>query len=412
MPFVALEAATALSGVGNGIAMVAFPWLALEVTGSPTAAAAIGAITLLPLLLASLVSGTLVDMLGRRRVSVVSDVFSLVSVAAIPVLDAWVGLGFGLLAALAVLGAVFDPAGITAREAMLPEAARAAGLRLERVNGIHEAVWGLALLVGPGVGGLLIALVGATEAFWVTAACFGMSASLMVMVRVPGAGRPPVHERVDGFWSATKEGLVFLWHDRVLRSVAALTTLLVGFWLPIQGVVLPVYFQRQQEPGHLAAVLMALSAGGLLGSLLYAAVGTRVRRRTAFVGALVVASLAVMGMAFLPPLIGLLGFGFAAGTAYGPIGPIANVVMQERTPERLRGRVLGLLTSVGLAAGPAGYLLAGPLIDAIGLRGAFLVLAGGLVAVAVGSIGVGALEDLDDVSAGSSEATAGEASRG
>lgn len=176
--------------------------------------------------------------------------------------------------------------------------------------------------------------------------------------------------------------------------------------------MLPVYFQRQQEPAHLGAVLMALSAGGVIGSLAYAAVGIRVRRRTAFVGALVVASLAVVGMAFLPPLLGLLAFGLAAGTAYGPIGPIVNVVMQERTPARLRGRVLGLITSVALAAGPAGYLLAGPLIDAVGLRSAFLVLAGGLVAVAVGSIGVGALEDLDDAPAGFSEATAGEASGG
>lgn len=395
-PFVALEAATALSGIANGVSMVAFPWLVLEVTGSASAAAAIGAVTLLPLLLTSLVSGTLVDIVGRRRVSVVSDLLSLVSVAAIPVLHAWVGLGFGLLAGLAVLGAVFDPAGITAREAMLPEAARAAGLRLERVNGSHEAVWGLAFLVGPGVGGLLIALVGATGAFWATAACFGMSALLMVAVRVPGAGRPAVHERVDGFWSATKEGLVFLWGDRVLRSVSLLTALLVGFWLPVEGVVLPVYFQQQQEPGHLGAVLMSLSAGGVLGSLAYAAVGTRVRRRPAFVGALVATSLAIVGMAFLPPLFGLLAFGFAAGAAYGPINPIANIAMQERTPERLRGRVLGLLTSVAYAAGPAGYLLTGPLIEAIGLRSAFLLLAGGLVAVAVGSIGVGALEGLDE----------------
>ncbi len=396
-PFVALEGATALSGIANGVSMVAFPWLVLELTGSASAAAAIGAVTLLPLLLTSLVSGTLVDIVGRRRVSVVSDLFSLVSVAAIPILHAWVGLGFGLLAGLAVLGAVFDPAGITAREAMLPEAARAAGLRLERVNGAHEAVWGLAFLVGPGVGGLLIALVGATGAFWATAACFGMSAGLMVAVRVPGSGRPAVHERSRGFWSATREGFVFLWGDRVLRSVSLLTALLVGFWLPIEGVVLPVYFQEQHEPGHLGAVLMSLSAGGVLGSLAYAAVGVRVRRRTAFVGALAATSLAVVGMAFLPPLLALLAFGFAAGAAYGPINPIVNIAMQERTPERLRGRVLGLLTSVAYAAGPAGYLLAGPLIEAVGLRAAFLLLAGGLVAVAVGAIRVGALDGLDEV---------------
>ena len=97
---------------------------------------------------------------------------------------------------------------------MLPEAARAAGLQLERANGAHEAVWGVAFLVGPGLGGLLIALVGATNAFWATALCFAMSASLMIMVRVPGAGRPAVHQRLSGFWPATREGLVFLCGSR------------------------------------------------------------------------------------------------------------------------------------------------------------------------------------------------------
>ena len=172
-PFLALETATALAGIANGIATVAFPWLVLERTGNPSAAAAIGAITLVPLLATSLISGTIVDLVGRRAVSVASDLLSFLSVAAIPLLDGWIGLGVGWLAALAVLGATFDPAGITARESMLPDAARASGLALERANGIHEATWGVAFLVGPGVAGLLIALVGAVATFWGTAACFG-----------------------------------------------------------------------------------------------------------------------------------------------------------------------------------------------------------------------------------------------
>ncbi|HEX2288177.1 MAG TPA: hypothetical protein VHH31_05415, partial [Gaiellaceae bacterium] len=119
-PLLALETATALGGIANGIASVAFPWLVLELTGDPSAAAAVGAVTLIPLLATSLISGTIVDLVGRRVVSVTSDLLSLMSVAAIPLVDAWIGLGIGWIAALAVLGATFDPAGITAREAMLP----------------------------------------------------------------------------------------------------------------------------------------------------------------------------------------------------------------------------------------------------------------------------------------------------
>jgi MFS family permease len=106
-------------------------------------------------------------------------------------------------------------------------------------------------------------------------------------------------------------------------------------------------------------------------------------------------SLAVVGMAFLPPLVGLLAFGFASGALYGPINPIINIAMQERTPNALRGRVVGLITSASYAAGPAGYLVAGPLINAVGLSTTFLLFAGGLVAVAVASVAVGALHELD-----------------
>ena len=394
-PFLALEAATALAGIANGIATVAFPWLVLERTGDPSAAAAIGAVTLVPLLAASLVSGTIVDLVGRRVVSVASDLLSFLSVAAIPLLDGWIGLGVGWLAALAVLGATFDPAGITAREAMLPDAARASGVALERANGIHEATWGVAFLVGPGVAGLLIALVGAVATFWGTAACFGASAILLAVVRVPGSGRPVAEAHEAGFLGATLAGLAFLWRDRVLRSVAILAALLIGLWLPVEGVILPVYFQERGAPGELGAVLMALSGGAVLGALAYAAIGARFRRRTAFVGAMIGTALAVVGMAFLPPLVGLLAFGFASGALYGPINPIINIAMQERTPNALRGRVVGLITSASYAAGPAGYLVAGPLINAVGLSTTFLLFAGGLVAVAVASLAVGALHELD-----------------
>jgi MFS family permease len=181
----------------------------------------------------------------------------------------------------------------------------------------------------------------------------------------------------------------------VLRTVALLAALLIGLWLPVEGVILPVYFQDRGEPGELGAVLMALSGGAVLGALVYAAIGARFRRRSAYVAAMVGTSLAVVGMAFLPPLVGLLVFGFAAGALYGPINPVVNLAMQERTPNALRGRIVGLITSTTYAAGPAGYLLAGPLINAVGLQAAFLVFAGGLVAVAVASFAVGALHDLD-----------------
>ena len=396
LPFLALESATVFSGTANGISMIAFPWLVLELTGSASAAGVLGAITALPLLVSFLFAGVFVDIVGRRRVAVVSDLLSMTSVALVPILAASFDLRFWALAALAVLGAVFDPAGISARESMLPEAAGAAGLRLERANGIHEAVWGAAYLIGPGIGGLAIGFFGAAATFWLSAAMFAVGAAIMFAVRVPGAGRPPVHERPAGVWASTVAGVRFVWSDRVLRAVGLVSMVIVGFWLPIEGVVLPVYFEGLGKPEQLGITVMALSGGGIVGALLYGAIGHRFGRRLAFVGAMTGSGLAVLGMAALPAFVVLLVFAVLAGLCYGPVGPVVNLMIQHRSPTAMRGRVVGLLTSAAYVAGPVGYLISGPLVEFLGLQQAFLIMAAGVLAVGIWSWFMPSLRHMDD----------------
>ncbi len=91
-----------------------------------------------------------------------------------------------------MLGALFDPAGLTAHETLLTAAADAAQWRLIRVNGLHEAVFGLAYLVGPGLGGVLIAAVGAPGTLWASAAAFAVSVGLVAWsgCRAPATTAP------------------------------------------------------------------------------------------------------------------------------------------------------------------------------------------------------------------------------
>ncbi|KZS56659.1 hypothetical protein A4G26_16805 [Mycobacterium kansasii] len=76
---------------------------------------------------------------------------------------------------------------------------------------------------------------------------------------------------------------------------------------------------------------------------------------------------------FLPPLAVLLLLCGLIGLVYGRVAPIYNYVAQIKPPPR--GRVVGVMTSLSYAAGPAGYLLAGPLIETTGMRRTFFVLA-------------------------------------
>ena len=212
---------TLLAGIGNGVALVVLPWLVLELTGSAAAAGAVASAQVVPLLVASLFSGTVVDMVGRRRTAIVADVLSGVSVALIPVLAALDQLGMTWLVVLTMLGAALDPAGATAREAMLPGCSTAAGWSWERANAVHEAVYGVAFLLGPGLGGLLIAWVGAENALVATAVGFGLAVLLTLFLHVEGAGRPTVEQRPERVWQATKEGFFFVWHTRLLRNADA-----------------------------------------------------------------------------------------------------------------------------------------------------------------------------------------------
>ncbi len=395
VPLLVLESATLLSGAGNGAAAVVLPWLVLERTGSAGSAGILAAATALPLLISSLFSGTIVDRIGRRRTAVGSDVLSACSVAAIPLMDALVGIDLLWLVVLAVIGAVFDPAGVTARETMLPATAARAGWPLERVNGVHEAVWGVAFLIGPGLGGVLIATVGAADALWVTAVGFTLSALLVAVIRVPDSGRPVATDAPESIWRGTVEGLRFVARDPLLRGLTAMTAVIVSVYMPIEGVLLPVHFETQGEPGRLGAIIMAMSLGGIVGALGYGAFSGRIRRGWAFRGALIGTAAFLLVLAALPPYLVMLAAAVGIGISYGPVGPILNLAMQTRSTEAMRGRVVGIITSAEYAAGPIGYLVVGAATQRFGVRPTLLVVAVMVALLAVGGLFVRSLDELD-----------------
>src|ERR1700755_544230 len=247
--FVILFAAL-MAGAGNGISIVAFPWLVLQRNGSALDASIVAMAGTIPLLVATLIAGASVDYLGRKRVSMISDALSAASVAAVPVLALTLGVhvvNVAVLACLAALGAFFDPAGMTARETMLPEAATragwtldhansvyegdfnlsyivgpgrwpgrkttqptpatSAGCTLDHANSVYEAVFNLSYIVGPGIGGLLITILGGVNTMWVTAAAFALSIVAITVLRLEGTGRPDRAALPEGVWAGILEGL-------------------------------------------------------------------------------------------------------------------------------------------------------------------------------------------------------------
>lgn len=324
VPALLILSSTFLAAGANGISMVAFPWLVLQRTGSAVDASIVAGAATLPLLFATLIAGAAVDFVGRRRVAMLSDALSAIAVAAIPVL----AIAFGtevlttlVLAALAALGAFFDPAGMTARQSMLPEAAVRAGWTLDHTNSVYEAVFNLAYITGPGVGGLLIATLGGVNAMWVTAALFGLAILAMAVLRLEGTGRPQREKLPESVVSGVLEGLKFVWRNRVLRTLGLVDLAVTGLYLPMESVLFPKYFTDRNEPAQLGWVLMALSIGGLVGALSWTVLSKVASKRATVLTAVLTFGIAVAVIAFPPPLPVILSWPRWSAWCTGRSGP-------------------------------------------------------------------------------------------
>jgi H+ antiporter protein len=395
--------AALMAGAGNGISLVAFPWLVLQRNGSALDASIVAMAGTLPLLVATVIAGAAVDYLGRRRVAMIADGLSALSVVAVPVLALVFGahvVNVAVLAGLAALGAFFDPAGMTARETMLPEAATRAGWTLDHANGVYEAIFNLAYIVGPGIGGLLIASLGGVNTMWITAGAFVLSIAATAALRLEGVGRPDRTELPSNVLAGIVEGLKFVWHTPVLRTLAIVDLTATGLYMPMESVLFPKYFTDRDEPAQLGWVLMALSIGGLVGALGYAVASKHLSRRATMLTAVLTLGVAMTVIAFLPPLPVILLLCAVVGFVYGPIAPIYNYVMQTVAPPHLRGRVVGVMGSLAYAAGPLGLVVAGPLADAAGLHTTFLALSLPMLVLGLVALTLPALRQLDTPRAG------------
>ncbi|WP_083959273.1 MFS transporter [Streptoalloteichus hindustanus] len=378
-------AADAFSLLGNMVAGVVTPLLVLARTGDATAAGTVAAVTALPSLLAALLGGVVADRVDRRRLSIGADVASAASVAALPVVDAVFGLNLGWFVVLGLVGALFDVPGMTARETLFPAVAARAGMPLERLAGLKEALSALVLVIGPGAGALLVTLVDEASVLWVTAGCSALAALLTLAQPGDLSGEPAATAR-QGVLGELREGFAVLRRDSVIGGLTVLSLLFVLVMGPFQGLVIPVHLTAVGEPERFGVVVTAITLGSLLGNGLYAAVGQRISRWGWFLGCNLLTLAGLVWLTALPGFWWMLAAGFVTGAAAGPMQPLLSVLSVERVPDEARGRVMGLQNAGVLASMPLGLLGAGLLLEHWGVRDTGRLIAVALVVITVGTV--------------------------
>ncbi|MCS3428171.1 MFS transporter [Leucobacter aridicollis] len=359
--------AYSLSLLGNGIASVLFPLLVLAKTGDVLAAGIVATATTGVGAVVGVFAGVVVDRFNRRTVSVVSDVLSAASVAALPIVDALWGLHLTWFIVLGVIGAFGDVPGLTARESLLPRLVarqRSAPHALDRLVGIREGVSGVLLIAGPGLGGLIVWLIGVSAtAMWVTAAT-SLAAAIVSLTLPrdigaidtididtgPASTRPATGTGPARVVRDLLDGWKFLFGHRLVLGATLVSALSVAVLTALQVVILPAYFTDVDLPGLTGLVIFGIALGSVVGAGLYSATIGRVSRRTWFVVAVCGSAIGFLALGSLAaPWVVLIATVWI-GLTNGPFSALIGVVTIEAIPDRLRGRVLGAQNAVLLAA--------------------------------------------------------------
>ncbi|MEU9045416.1 MULTISPECIES: MFS transporter [unclassified Kitasatospora] len=390
-PLAGVLTATVVSVTGTRVSAIALPWFVLATTGSATMTGLVAFAEMAPYVLVKALTGPVVDRLGPRVVSWTTDAVSAVAAGLVPLLHAQGLLPFWvLLVMVAVIGGMRGP-GDLAKSVMVPEAADRAQVPMERATGLSGVTERLASTIGPAVGGGLVALMGPLAGLAVNAATFALGSLVIALALPRGMGRPAAQvapaasdapavvgaaaasaaerEQGGGYWRMFREGFAFLRSEPLLLAVivmVGITNLLdAGF----VTVLVPVW-ARESGNGPAAIGLTAgvMGATAVVGSLIAAAVASRLPRRTVFfVGFLLCGAPRFVVLALGAPMWVVLTVFAIGGFGSGFLNPILGAMLFERVPRHLLGRVHALGDSLAWAGIPLGGLVAGASVALVGL---------------------------------------------
>lgn len=376
-------AGSAVSFVGTWMQQIAAYWLVLDLTRSPVAVGALALVQTLPVTVLSLVGGSLADRLDVRRTLVVCDVIltglatTLAVLALTDTIAVWhfyvLGLVYGIVVALGAPSRHTLVFRIVGRDDLPNAVALSSGLGTT------------ARIVGPALGGLVVAAAGPGVAFAVNALSYVVSIASLLAMRLAPRPRAETATRV---LAGIGETFRFAFGERRV-TVTFLAVLLVSTFSFNFDVLLPLLARRTLDEGAAVFGLIAsvFGMGALCGALILATVG-RARLVLVLGGAAGFGGfqLLLAPQDTLPVVCALL---FVIGIFYILWGSSALAVLQLAAPEHLRGRAASLYFFAFMGGAPLGGLIAGSLTSLGGTRLAFT--SAGTLALLVAGFGTMAL---------------------
>jgi MFS family permease len=381
--FAKLWGAVSFSVIGSQITLLALPLIAaVTLAATPLQMGLLAGLGQAPFLLFSLPAGALVDRIPRRPVLIATDVGSALLLLSIPMATIFGRPSYVQLCVVAFGLGSFEVISHVAHYAYVP--GLVGRMDLTRFNARLQISYSAAEAGGPGLAGVLIQALSAPIAVILDAFSFLCSALLLRSIHKREApvgveGEPP------GLMSAVRDGLRMLFGHRVLRPL-----ILIGSPISFfnSGVVALYILYVVRELGLSALVIGLIFAAGGVAAIPGAIVAERSGARFG-VGRTIIGGYALAGLASLVvPLaagptvviVAILALAKAFGGITDTVGNIHQwTLRQALTPDRLAGRVTAGHRFIVYGSAAVGALASGGLGSVIGVRGALLVFAIGMM---------------------------------
>ena len=369
------------SNVGDYCYAVALPWLVLSNHGDAASLGVVLACYGIPRAALTIPGGSLADRFGSRTMMLAADALRCVLTALFAVLAASHVSSIAVLGpAAAVLGAAagtFMPASAALMPSLVDDA------QLTPANAIFASAVQVGTILGPILGGVLVATSGPAPAFAVDAGSYLVSAlSLLLIGRVavrrarpaPADGTPADDTAgTEAAAAATVSIWTLLRRERILQIILVVIVAANFALIGTTEVALPALAHARYGADGYGAVLACIAVLSIIGALGVARVGDRFPPAALIGTAFVVAAVAIATAPFLGGLPGLAAALSVFGLAVGFDQVVSITLIQRWAPPAMLGRVWGLLLLAGAGSFPVSTFIAGLLSRHLGPTAVFPV---------------------------------------
>jgi MFS family permease len=361
-----------ISLLGSNMRLVAVAWQVFELTHSTVAVGMVGLVEVVPLVTVSIVGGTFVDTGDRRRLIAICQVALMICSTLLAVLSLTHTITVAWIYVLTGIASAFNAIDRPARSSLLPHVIPEG--KMTSAMALRQVLFQTTTIVGPGIGGVLVAAVSVGWVYAIDAASF--IAALIVIHWIPRIPRGAVAEGETRL-SAIKEGLSFATRTPVLLSIFVIDLVAMVFGMP--RAVFPALAKESFHMGAEGVGLLyaAPAVGALVGALTTGWVSSIRRQGLAVLLAVTAwgAAIALAGLSLFSLALTLMFLAFA-GAADVVSAVFRGTILLERTPDGLLGR-LNALNIMVVTGGPRlGDVEAGLVAGLAGAQGS--VILGGL----------------------------------